>query len=144
LGFAPRGGASARKEWYDRNPVRRKNRFFAMNVPPHSGIQRWTYTVPTNKKACIEFLTQLVMRYSVATTVGLVELYIMYQPFGESAATMLSNQLLTNNVGDKDEHDFGMAGLLQEGDLVYARSYDISTGGAVSYVSVLHVTEFDA
>jgi hypothetical protein len=134
----------SRPAWYDRNPSSQWLGFFNNNTPPHSDTQRWTYTVPSGKKAMLEYASAYVRRSAAATTVGRVQASIRVTPSGGGVHTITIAQILTNNVGDSDRMDLGQGFLLFAGDKIEGYTEDTSTGGTVNILLRAKLTEFDA
>jgi hypothetical protein len=133
-----------RPAWYDRNPVHVTKSYVGSAVAPHSATSRWSYTVPSGKKAMVELLRGSAIRDAAANTVDEVWIYIQLIPGGQSAAYIIFTRLLTNNVGDKVEFSIGQSMILLPGDQIFAYTADSSTGGAVHYELTAKITEFDA
>jgi hypothetical protein len=133
-----------RPAWYDRNPSSQWLSYQANNVAPHSITQRWVYTVPSGKKAILEFAACYVRRSAAATTVGRVQVDIWITPSGGSVKKISLAQLLTNNVGDMDRMDLGQSLILNAGDKIEGYSEDASTGGTTNILIAAKLTEFDA
>jgi len=134
----------ARPEWYDRNPITKIFNYNGANVAPHAITQRFTYTVPAGKKAIIEAALVYFYKRTVQTTLGLVGAYIDVNLGGAGAQVLLSQEMYTNNVGDKDHTELGTTMLLSAGDIIRGFTFDLGTGGGVTYILAVMVTEYDA
>jgi len=139
---APSG--AFRPEWYDRNPAHRLLSYMGYGVAPHVNTTRWTYTVPTGKKALNEFLHAKVRRATAATTASIPVSCVWDTPAGGSITELMHAAIRTNNVGDKDDVTVGQTITLLVGDALTALTVDGSTGGTCDYVLVAKITEFDA
>ena len=133
-----------RLEWYDRNPQPALYRYQVFDAAPHALVQRWSYTVPSGKKAFIEMAGAYVVRVTVATTAGLVYDRVQYQVSGGSAFSILWALLYTNTIGDKDRADVGHSLILNAGDAIFGWTGDASENGTVTHQILAKVTEFDA
>jgi len=145
MGFAPKGGATARKEWYDRNPASKADSFGATLVP-HAETVRKTYTVPAGKKAMVESLQARVIRVTAATAAGTPYASWRITPSGGSVSSFLRALLITgqNAVKDEDKVSIGTTLTLFAGDKLEAATFDDSTAGTVYHYISYKLTEFDA
>ena len=133
-----------RLEWYDRNPIVNHEEYFSGPIAPHAITQRWTYTVPTGKKAFLEMAACLVHRRTAATTPGWVSAELEYQPYGVGAGYLLNSFFVTNNIGDKEREALGHAGVMLAGDALRGKTSDLSEGGSCDYLIISKIMEFDA
>jgi len=133
-----------RLEWYDRNPIVRVQNYNPTAVAPHAQQQRWSYTVPTGKKAFIELMQVQAYRATAATTVGMAQAGIFYYPNGGTNQPLLLEYIRTNNVGDRAADAIGNSGVLLASDQLTAYTQDNSTGGTVDYNLNAKIMEFDA
>jgi len=130
---------SPRAEWYDRNPNMTYQYYHGTGVAPHSVVARWSYTVPTGKKAFIESLLIMIQRTAVATSAGRFR--------GDIAATYPAFMKVYNYgnvVGSGESRNQGYTGCLPSGFAVSAITEDLSTGGTVDYWLDMVFCEFDA
>lgn len=133
------------KAWYDRNP----SSIFRSYVNPlanHAATTRWTYTVPTNRKAYVE-LAQIYIQKALANTAFTSARGVLnYVPFGGSNAELMVTYLYTNVQGDKDQNAIGQSILLNEGDVItYQTTVTCTAGEAYTILGgFLKATEFDA
>jgi hypothetical protein len=133
-----------RPAWHDRNPITTLYVYSAAGVAPHTTTPRWTYTVPSGKKAMIEFLHVRILRSAAATTAGKVTAAISITPSGGPSADIMVANILTNNVGDREALVSGATLTLLAGDKIAGYTSDASTGGTIDYVLACKATEFDA
>lgn len=133
-----------RLEWYDRNPQHQLNSYVFLQVAPHATTTRWSYTVPSGKKAFIEFITCMVHKSIVSTSADNAVAQIRITPSGGSATIILITLIRTSAVGSRDRGDIGQGPILLAGDLIEAQTYDINADGNVDYAVVSKITEFDA
>jgi len=134
----------ARPAWYDRNPTSIQKLHADAGRSPHSETERWTYTVPSGKKALIESLYIKIMRATAASSAVLVLAAVQLGLGGGTNYYHWIAALRTNNVGDKDDIIIGQSIILNAGDVLRAISSDSSTGGTVDYYILAKITEFDA
>jgi len=139
MGFAPKGGATARKEWYDRNPIIRSMDFTSVGVAPHGDTIRASWTVATGKKAFIVSVHAGVTRQTAATTAGIFRAYV--KVVGVRALDALESG---NTVGDGGFGGVGYSGFAMAGDVIELHTADSSTGGTCAYSVGGSVVEFDA
>jgi len=136
--------AVARPEWYDRNPASTVSGWGGTNVAPHAATTRASYTVPSGKKALLEFLKVWVRRTTAATTAGNPKATWYVYPAGAGFVDLLRAEIFTNGVGDKDIAYAFAALVLCTGDELRLISIDDSTGGTMDYWSAAKLTQFDA
>jgi hypothetical protein len=132
-----------RPAYYDRNP-KTLLQFKVGDEAPHSGTDEFTYTVPTGRKALITGIELQVMRKTAATTAAEARAMIYSDSGDYTNAVTYVAQILTNNVGDKDEIIISAPILLGPGQLIKGSSDDGSTGGTCKYVLTMRGVEFDA
>lgn len=133
-----------RPAWHDRNPIHRLNAYDASSVAPHTANNRWAYTVPTGKKAFVEYMCVTVRRDGAPTTAGLVMAYISVQPSGGSETTIAYAIHLNATVGTFDKTLVGASIMLFPGDVLRGYTIDLSTGGTMALNVSAKLTEFDA
>lgn len=129
---------------WDRNPQAIRQSAAIPNLAPHAATIRWSYTVPTGRKAILNHIFLMLMRASAPTTNGRVQGLIRITPSGGSALTVLSLHLFPGNVGEVSVASSAPQTLLSAGDTVDYLTADGSTGGGVDYVGAALLTEFDA
>ena len=130
-------------QWYDRNPISIERSYYGDNLP-HTSTQRWSYTVPSGKKAILEICFAVILRVSAAETADEVIGGIWIQPSGSSNVAIVYTTMLTNNVGDMDKTSLGQSLTLKAGDILQAITQDLGTGGLIRYRIAAKITEFDA
>jgi len=134
----------ARPEYYDRNPISRVLSGYYAAQSPHAFTERWSYTVPAGRKALVSELQLYFYRRTAATTVGLVYAYIQVNfVSGGGWVAVLVQEMVTNNVGDKDHAEVGLLLFLSAGDVIRGADADGSTGGTVSFGESATLTEYD-
>jgi len=134
---------ASRLAWYDRNPVSVIKWWGMQDVAPHFSTQRWTYTVPTSKKAYIENVNAMAVRTVVATTVGRVCDYVVYYPSGGGSLWLTEAEFIKNAVGDSDKNNIACPITMLVGDTVTGFTSDDSTAGTVDHFLMAKITEFD-
>jgi hypothetical protein len=142
--FSINVNSAARPPYYDRNPKTIYNEYWAYGVTPHTAATRWTYTVPTARKAIIESAQVRVYRSTAGTAASLVYSTIAYHPTSGTDQFMLVVHIWTNTVGDKDQAFIGLGPMLYAGDIIEGYDYDASTGGDCDFMETTKLTEFDA
>ena len=133
-----------RLEWYDRNPQHVLVGYSAEAVAPHSVVARWSYTVPTGKKAFIEIMHATLQRAVAATTADIAFASLSLWPEGEAILVPIIAWIRENDVGNKDRAVMGQGAILLTGDLVQGATMDDSDGGSIDYNVSGKITEFDA
>jgi hypothetical protein len=118
--------------------------YVGADIAPHTQATRFTYTVPTGKKAFVEMLQTRVQRSTAASAASRVIAWIGYQPSGGSGSLMSYSVINTNGVGDKDANIVGQSIVMNAGDTLTGYTSDGSTGGACDYMLNYKITEFDA
>lgn len=133
-------GAANRNAYYDRNPTTLTTLAFAsLNVAPHASTQRWTYTVPTGRKAYLSVARVALFRNAAAAPVGNVEDYMVWQNVYPAQLEFFNNAAgayLTDHI----PHSI----IMLAGQNITAFSSDASTGGTVSHWIDAAAMEFDA
>lgn len=136
--------SSSRAAWYDRNPSMLVLNYQASSIAPHAETIRWSYIVPSGRKAIIEAIVVHLIRTTVATSINEYGAYVRaVLPNNYNAQVRLIDTLVNTqyyNVND----EFAGALTLFEADTLQAVTYDGSTGGTVSYYLAHKGTEFDA
>jgi len=136
--------AVARPAWHDRNPASTVSGWGGSGVAPHSVTTRASYTVPSGKKALLEFLKAWVRRTAAATTAGNPKTTWYVYPAGGGTVDLLRAEIFTNGVGDKDITYAFAALVLCTGDELRQTSSDDSTAGTMDYWGAAKLTQFDA
>jgi hypothetical protein len=134
----------SRPAWHDRNPIQQLLWYNVNGTAPHSATQRWTYTVPTGKKAMLEALDGLICIVTAATTASRRKIYVRLTKSGGGSADIMNLQILTNSVGDVQTKTLGTSLLMLQGDSLTGYTADESTDGTVDYRLMAKLTEFDA
>jgi hypothetical protein len=134
--------------WYDRNPSYNNILAGANNQAPHSGAERFSYKVPQNRRAYVEYASAKIFRMTAADNPQAVTQYIdviqLNAPLANQECRICYNTILTNNIGDHDETTITQSLLLSTGDTLIGLDSDYSTNGTVSYYYNAKITEFDA
>jgi len=133
----------SRPEWYDRNPSRQAQYYYGAGVGPHALTTRWTYTAASDKKAWLEQMQMLCIRYVAATTLGDVYLELTYTPSGGSLQIIMLLYFRNNTAYATDRIIQGLACMLGPGDVLAFKTYDGSTGGNLDYYGSCKITDFD-
>lgn len=132
---------SGRPAWYDRAPAIAFNVYEAVIAPAGSTV-RFTYTVPTAKKAYCEQGTVWLRRVTVAAPVGRADCRFVYTPSG-GGANALVMAVIYGNVADAADRDaLSSAFIMLAGDVMQFYTSDASTGGTVDFFGSLKATEF--
>ncbi len=133
---------TGRPNYYDRTPLA-INQTAANGVGPHAFTTRYTYTVPTGRKAWIEAQIAEVDRLTAATTAARVEADVEVVTAGPTT-DFLYCMFNNNVVGTLDKIVMGQAGMLIAGGQLIGADEDLSTAGTVNFGETSRATEFDA
>lgn len=136
--------SASRAQWYDRNPKPEVYNFQANGIAPHPTATRWTYAVPTGRKAIVEVYGGTLMRTAVATNVYDYEADITYVPSGVTGASVMKLMSYDNTGAVNLTSNLSASLTMFEGDTIRGGDYDASTGGTVTYYTYIKVTEYDA
>lgn len=134
--------ASPRAEWYDRNAAPQPKTYAANNVAPHVATQRWSYTVPSGKKAWLESLFLFVIRQTAATAAGRSGCAITVTQ-DALMVNLLNNEFTDNTVNHLKDMFATNFGILVAGNVVTGWTFDESTGGTMGYTIAAKLTQFD-
>lgn len=134
----------ARPMYYDREVINQSIRFDASNISPHSITLRATYTVPSGKKAMLEFVTVGWRRISIASTPGSIWLYVQYIPSAGEGTYLYRNVFVTNDMSICVNDVVTNFGVMKEGDKIEFYTADNSSGGTCSYLFNAKIFEFTA
>lgn len=131
--------------YYDRNPSPTVLSYIFRAVAPAGSTLRATYTVPTDKKAFLETSQLDVVRSAAATTPSFVAFLLRQTPSGGTAQEIQWAQIQDNHnaVGDRNTVFWASSIMLLEGDVLAMTTLDSSTGGAIDYLGIAKVNEFD-
>lgn len=129
--------------WYDRNAEEIFKSYEASGVAPHTQATRWTYTVPDQKKACVELMLVSVDRETATTVLGTAQASIYYQTKDGVTGNLTLVSIISDTVGEKERQVLGLSVMLLEGDTIQGLTVDNSTGGTVGYIVNAKITEFD-
>lgn len=132
-----------RPEWYDRTPSV-SLLSFNMSLAPHANTQRLSYTVPSGRKAYLEFLYLSLFRTAAAAPAGVVFLTFDYTPNGGLLTNLAVIDYGGNAVGDRVAEMVGSTFTMLVGDQLALFTSDSGTGGSVIYRLGVKITEFDA
>jgi len=137
--------------WYEnaRNPLQVMKYFSAhpnaaSAIAPHSSTSRWTYTVPSGKKAYVELVDVLIMRTEAASAADTVWVLVNHTAFTGGVAGLISTEFISNTVGASATKTLSQSVLMLTGDTLTAFTADMSTGGKCVYAVTCKITEFDA
>src|SRR5574341_10171 len=131
--------AGARPQPIDRNSIARVQNYDATAVAPHGLTTRWTYTVPTGKKAAVRSLWVAFIRQAVAAPAGEVWAII-----GSGAGEPIWLFQNDNTAGATKSAAIGNAFELVAGETINGQTADASTGGNHRYSITAYLLEFDA
>lgn len=107
--------------------------YAAGGIAPHGLTTRWTYTVPVSKIAVIELIMVNILRDGASAAPSSVQGRIEYTPSGGALGQLLTAEIVTGVLGDKDGKVWGGQLWLYAGDVLQCRTFDASTGGTMTY-----------
>lgn len=129
--------------WYDRNPVHKHLSFHETHTP-HATVARWSYTVPTDKKAFIEAVICHVGRATAGTDDKEAAAFITLEKAGSGTEkTLAYASIIDRNIGALDRCILGQSITLLEGDVIRGKTGDVSPDGSVIHLVTAKITEFD-
>lgn len=134
---------SDRTAFYDRNATTILKSVVSSSVGPHGGTNRWTYTVPTGRKASVQGTRNFVQRTAAAAPVGQVQSYFNFLPAAGGAGQLGVIELFTNTVNDGADQTWSSLGDLLAGDGLTGSDSDASTGGTVTFTQTAKIVEYD-
>lgn len=133
----------SRPPWYDRGPSV-VGKTAIVNGPVATG-QVWVYTVPTLRKAYLDFAGSYLARSSEATTAGVIGASIHLEDNTALEIARILDVGLQDNVPGADNRVVLPAwGVLTAGMFLRAFAGDTSTGGLSSTTVTAKLTEYDS
>ncbi len=133
-------GSGQRANLFDRNPLTIQGTYDTTGIAPHTVTTRWTYTVPSNRKALIAWTDMVWTRLTAAGAAARVTIRIV---LGSGAVP--SMRTINSNAVDATNTATGQVGqTLLAGESVSGTTQDNSTGGTCDYTISAGGTEFDA
>lgn len=132
--------------WFDRNPAMVLKAWSAGNIAPHATTIRWTYTVPSDRYAYMEFFDCFLRRQVAAVTPGEAFIEIRVTPKGESVSRLVAAYLFSESKDIKDENRVwgAQSMILLPETVLTGSSGDSCIGGTINYSTSAKFTEFDA
>ena len=134
---------SGRPAYYDRNPLMISNNY-NQTIAPAALTVRWTYTVPTARKAYVEQQNSALDRATAAGTAAQMFAGTRYTPNGGSVAVFTYAVANTNTLNQEFSQLMGGSMVMLAGDKNDAVTSDLSTTGTVEFLLNGKCTEFDA
>ena len=139
------GQAGVRKEPFDRTWTDvGVLTFTGAALAPAASTQRWTFTVPSNKRAILSYAQCWIYRVTAAAPVAEVLDSVKYTPSGGTIRDILVATTLKNAIADEAHAEFGSAFTMQAGDVIAGFTADGGTGGTVTHRVNAQVDQFDA
>lgn len=136
--------SASRPNYYDRTLAIATASYLAEGLAPHADTQRWSYTVPSGKKAYLQALTCMMHRDIAAAPAARAIVFARYTPSGGSATYLAVVKELQNALGIPHSSSFAGTGVMRAGDVLISETGDGSTGGAYTFLSAAWLAEFDA
>lgn len=139
-----RGGnpTATRAQWYDRGATEKDISYSVVSIGPHGVTLRSSYTVGSNVKAFLHYLSIVFQRKTVATAVGDVSGYVVITRSGGTAVRLLDLQFNDNTDESVYESHSAPQILLFPGDKIEFWTYDLSTGGTYNIMLDANISEF--
>lgn len=135
---------TSRPAWYDRGPTVKSAGYSQGGIAPHAATDRWTYTVPANRKTAAQCIQAAVTREGVAGAPGLQLTRIRYTQAGGSLIELIYAPVLANTTGAQSNLINSGTLVMLAGDLIVGNTYDNSTGGTGNYSCSIQALEYDA
>jgi|SRR5712664_1673086 len=125
---------------YDRNPTRPAALFFTTApIAPHASTLRFSYTVPTNRKALMLTIQFRVRRATAATTAAAIQILL------QIAAVSLDFLVTYTNTADHESvYQVSVGTSILTGEQLKVLDIDSSTAGTVEFQETIEAIEFDA
>lgn len=133
--------AAARPAYYDRNATSVADGYFA-DVGPHATTVRFTRTVAAGKKLVVEFANSSVLRTTVAAPVGTYVAYINVQSTTGLRLTDIFSRDNTLYFSTRQATPASVT--IYAGEQYTGETYDLSTGGTITYLHQIKGTQYDA
>ena len=132
-----------RSNWYDRARLF-VNGMYSGSPGPHADTNRLDYTVPANRVARVTLSPINLMRTNAPSVNNLVNVRYWFTPSGESEVLLASHIVFDASTYVRWVIHVSGNMLIEAGDRLRFSSYDLSTGGAVSYNFGCSIIEYDA
>ena len=133
---------SGRPSYYDRTPLD-SVQTYSQTIAPTLDTVRWTYTVPSLRKAYVESVLAATYRVTAATTAALVRSYVAIGPGAAGFGDIVLALFNSNNISAADQRIVGGIAILVAGDAIRTATADASTAGTVAFDNTAKITEFD-
>lgn len=135
--------AVSRGQYYDRNRTSVSMTYNVAAVAPAGFTTRWTYTVPSGRRAFIESIFALQYVAAASAPVGKVTAEILATS-NTVQAILVSTLDGVGTLGTSKSANAGNSGVLIAADNLASQTADVGTGGSKDYKLSTVVTEFDA
>lgn len=140
----PTSPSTARPAYYDRNASAKTFYTDTGPVGPHATATRWSYLVPSGRRAYLEQVFLMTLRITAAASAAVAQCFIQYTPAAGVVGIPAYSLVTSNGVNDRDKQVLGTVGYMGAGDLLACVDNDNSTGGSVEFFEYAKVVEFDA
>jgi hypothetical protein len=111
--------------------VAKLNSYSTNGVAPHSATQRWSYTVPTAKRADCNTSLEQIVRQTAAGAASNYYIFIDQTPNGGSTVQIASLQGISNTVGASVNSNGCIGAHGEAGDVFTGNTGDNSTTGTL-------------
>ena len=130
-------------ELFERNPVEAHIRYQSV-LSPHGTTLRAEYTVPAGKFAILKNTVAYILVETVSTTPGLKGTYILLDIGGVHYQFCLATLGADRDaIGNDTIQMLSNEVLLKAGDRIYINTNNYSTGGTVTHLGTVLITQYD-
>lgn len=137
---------SGRPAYYDRTPTMVGQVYSQAAVAPLAQTNQWTYTVPSARKAYMDFALASLIQNVASAPAGKAGAFIRVNHVDTPTVSPFAAYAVKNAaaVGSSDRSQVGGTVMCKAGDIIKAFNFDLSTGGSIDYEIDASFTEFDA
>lgn len=130
--------------WFDRNPSIIYKHYTGEKAV-HAATERWTYTVPKNRKAFLELAVCRIMRLTASTTDPQEKVtdYIAYKPKDQNQSYLVDVEFIDAKVNAFRGDSIAQSMILFEGDNLKGYTADLNSNGTCDHMVIVKLTEFD-
>jgi hypothetical protein len=134
--------------YYDRNATSITNNYAAATIAPHGATNRWTYTVPSGRKAFLEFAEVQVIMETVPTVTATqsAQSYLQVTTAAGSTKLIMLAMLYGATVvqGSRDTVALGGSMELQPAEVLIGTTVNSFTAGSCWHFLTTKLSEFDS
>lgn len=134
----------ARDAYYDRAPLTQAFRYLSFGIAPHAIVDRWSYTVPANRRAIVATMQATLCRDLAPGAAGLAQSFIWLDDVAQANTSILEQNWISAGLTAGLGGIFVSGPAMQATEVLAGRTVDTSTGGTFGYLLTAVLTEFDA